>query len=51
MRCIVPLHVDSEQEGGWSPETVGPSERVGVGGSLPLYFGALHSALHVCTMK
>lgn len=34
--CILSLHVDSEQEGGWSLESVTERERAGVGGNLPL---------------
>lgn len=36
VHCILSLHVDNEQEGGWSPENVRKRERVGVGGILPL---------------
>lgn len=51
--CILSLHVDSEQEGGWSlvNVTVKERERVGVGGVLSQQFGALFPALLMCTMK
>lgn len=46
-RCILSLHVDSEQESGWSPERVTERKRAGVGGILPLVWRSVPSPAHV----